>query len=149
LAAVAKAIGRQDLLTDARFSDPAMLMSNMSQLTAILDELFASQPMEHWYEVFNNVHVTFGAVRGPQEVIADPQLAANEIVVPLEGAGGNLSRTISSPIQVHGVAKVPARRGPDLGEHTEEVLRGLGFDAKSIEDLRAGGAVPAVKEHTA
>ncbi len=90
LAAVAKAIGRADLLTDPRFSDPAKLMQNMSQLTAILDDVFGSQPMTHWYEVFNGVHVTFGAVRGPQEVVKDPQLRANDIIVPLEGAGGKL-----------------------------------------------------------
>jgi formyl-CoA transferase len=147
LAAVTKAIGRSDLLTDPRFSDPAKLMTNMPQLTAILDETFSAQPMEHWNEVFNGVHVTFGAVLGPEEVINDPQLAANEIVVPLEGAGGKLTSTISSPIQLHGVAKVPARRAPDLGEHTEEILRDLGFDAKGIEDLCASGAVPKVKEH--
>jgi formyl-CoA transferase len=149
LAAVANAIGRPDLHTDPRFSDPAKLMANMPQLTAILDDVFAAQPMAHWSEVFNGAHVTFGAVRGPQEVINDPQLAANDIVVPLEGAGGNLSRTISSPIQVHGVAKVPARCGPDLGEHTEEILRELGFDAKAVEDLRTSGAVPKAKERAA
>jgi crotonobetainyl-CoA:carnitine CoA-transferase CaiB-like acyl-CoA transferase len=146
LAAVTKAIGRSDLLTDPRFSDPAKLMTNMPQLTAILDEIFSAQPMEHWNEVFNGVHVTFGAVLGPEEVINDPQLAANEIVVPLEGAGGKLTSTISSPIQLHGVAKVPARRAPNLGEHTEQILRDLGFDADGIEDLRASGAVPKVKE---
>jgi formyl-CoA transferase len=149
LAAVAKAIGRSDLLTDPRFSDPAKLMANMPQLTAILDEVFATQPMAHWNEVFNGVHVTFGAVRGPQEVIDDPQLRANDIVVPLEGAGGKLTSTISSPIQVHGVTKVPARRAPNLGEHTDEVLRELGFDAKGIEGLRASGAVPKAKERAA
>jgi crotonobetainyl-CoA:carnitine CoA-transferase CaiB-like acyl-CoA transferase len=149
MAAVAKAIGRPDLLTDARFSDPAKLVANMPQLTAILDEVFAAQPMAHWYEVFNGVHVTFGAVRGPQEVINDPQLPANDIVVPLEGAGGKLSTTISSPIQVHGVAKVPARRAPDLGEHNEEILRELGFGAKDIDALRASGAVPKAKERAA
>jgi formyl-CoA transferase len=147
LAAVTKAIGRSDLLTDPRFSDPAKLMTNMPQLTAILDETFSAQPMEHWNEVFNGVHVTFGAVLGPEEVINDPQLAANEIVVPLEGAGGKLTSTISSPIQLHGVAKVPARRAPDLGEHTEEILRDLGFDADGIEDLLASGTVPKIKEH--
>src|SRR5881397_949612 len=47
LAAVAKAIGRQDLLTDPRFSDPAKLVQSMPQLTAILDEVFGSQPMSH------------------------------------------------------------------------------------------------------
>ena len=149
LEAVAKAIGRSDLLTDPRFSDPAKLIANMPQLTAILDETFGAQPMDHWYEVFNGVHVTFGAVRGPQEVIEDPQLAANNIVVPLQGAGGKLTLTISSPIQVHGVAKVPARRAPDLGEHNEEILRELGFDARGIEALRTSGAVPKAKERAA
>src|SRR5262249_7850858 len=87
LEAVAKAIGRADLLTDPRFSDPAKLVQSRPQLTAILDEVFGSQPMAHWYEVFSSVHVTFGAVRDPQEVINDPQLRPNDIVVPLEGAG--------------------------------------------------------------
>src|ERR1700676_2950878 len=112
---VAEALGRNDLLTDPRFSDPAKLVANMPQLTAILDEIFGSKPMAHWYEVFNGVHVTFGEIRGPQEVVNDPQLRANDIIVPLEGAGGKLTSTISSPIRVHGVAKVPAKRAPELG----------------------------------
>ncbi len=146
LAAVAKAIGREDLLTDPRFSDPAKLIQNMAQLTAILDEVFSSQPMSHWYEVFNGVHVTFGVVRGPQEVIDDPQLRANDIVVSLEGAGGKLTSTISSPIQVHGVAKVPAKRAPAIGEHNEEVLEQLGFSASEIDGLQVSGAIPKAKE---
>ena len=149
LAAVAKAIDRTDLLTDPRFSDPAKLVQNMSQLTAILDEVFSSEPMSHWYEVFNGVHVTFGAVRGPQEVINDPQLRVNEIVVPLEGAGGKLTLTVSSPIQVHGVTKTAARRAPELGEHNDEILKDLGFDAKTIDSLRVSGAVPKTKEPAA
>ena len=149
IAAVAKAIGRPDLLTDPRFSDPAKLIANMAQLTAILDEVFAAQPMGHWYEVFSGVHVTFGAVRGPQEVIDDPQLAANNIVVPLEGAGGKLTSTISSPIQVHGVAKVPARRAPQLGEHNGDILKQLGFSSSEIDGLSTSGAIPTAKGHAA
>src|SRR6267378_4391284 len=97
--------------------------------------------MAHWHEAFNGVHITFGPVRGPQEVIDDPQLRPNEIVVPLEGAGGKLTSTISSPIQVHGVAKAPARRAPEIGEHNDEVLQELGFDATEINGLRASGAI--------
>jgi formyl-CoA transferase len=147
LTAVAKAIDRTDLLTDPRFSDPAKLVKNMPQLTAILDEVFSSQPMSHWSEVFNGVHVTFGAVRGPQEVINDPQLRVNEMVVPLEGAGDKLTLTISSPIQVHGVTKIAARRAPELGEHNDEILKDLGFDAKTIDNLHASGAVPKAAAH--
>ena len=146
LSAVAKALGRVDLLTDPRFSDPTKLMQNMPQLTAILDEIFSAKPMAHWYEVFSGVHVTFGAVRGPQEVINDPQLRLNDIIVPLEGAGGKLTSTISSPIQVHGVTKVAARGAPEIGEHNEEVLKQLGFSMDEIDGLHATGAVPKLQE---
>jgi crotonobetainyl-CoA:carnitine CoA-transferase CaiB-like acyl-CoA transferase len=145
VASVAKAIGRSDLLTDPRFSDPVKLVQNMPQLTSMLDEVFGAQPMAHWYEVFNGVHVTFGAVRGPQEVVNDPQLRANNIIVPLEGAGGKLTSTISSPIQVHDVAKVPARRAPNLGEHNETILKELGFDPRAIDKLRADGVIGAAR----
>jgi crotonobetainyl-CoA:carnitine CoA-transferase CaiB-like acyl-CoA transferase len=149
LEAVAKAIGRADLLTDPRFSDHSKLLANMPQLTAILDDVFAKEPMAHWYQVFNGVHATFGAVRGPQEVIKDPQLQLNDIVVPLEGVGGTLTSTISSPIQVHGVPKTPAKRAPGIGEHNGDVLEQLGFNAADIDGLRASGAIPKATEHDA
>ena len=124
-------------------------MANMPQLIEILDEVFGEQPMAHWHEVFNGVHVTFGAVRGPQDVINDAQLRVNDIVVPLEGVGGKLTSTISSPMQVHGVAKISAKRAPKIGEHNDEVLQDLGFSAAEIDALRASGAVPRERGRTA
>jgi crotonobetainyl-CoA:carnitine CoA-transferase CaiB-like acyl-CoA transferase len=146
---VAKAIDRADLTTDPRFADPEKLLENMPQLGAILDDVFGAKPMSHWHEVFKSIHVTFGAVRGPQEVIHDPQLSLNGIVVPLDGAGGKLKSTVSSPIQMHGVAKVPARRAPGLGEHSDEVLAQLGFSAGDIDALRTNGAIPKHRERVA
>jgi len=139
--ALAKGIGRPDLLTDPRFADPGKTAANSADLTAILDELFASQPMSHWVEIFEQGHLTFGIVRAPSEVVKDPQLRENDIVVPIEGAGGNLNFTISSPIQLHGVAKVPAKRAPEIGEHNDEILKELGFGANEIESLRASGTL--------
>src|ERR1700731_2552563 len=85
VAALANAIGRPDLLTDPRFSDPAKAAANAADLTGILDEAFAAQPMVHWREVFEQARITFGDVKGPSDVINDPQLRENDIVVPLEG----------------------------------------------------------------
>jgi crotonobetainyl-CoA:carnitine CoA-transferase CaiB-like acyl-CoA transferase len=144
--AVATGVGRADLLKDPRFADPAKLAANMSQLTAIIDEIFSTQPISHWRQVFDKAHITYGLVRDPSDVIKDPQLRENDIVVPLTGAGGNLKNTISSPIQVHGVTKVPAKRAPELGEHNEEILKELGFDAKEIDGFRTSGTLGKPKE---
>jgi len=88
--------------------------------------------------------VTFGVVQSPADVIRDPQLFENEMIVPIQGAGGNLKSTVSSPIQVRDVTKVPAKRAPELGEHNEEILRELGFNATEIDSLRST-AVPDAK----
>jgi crotonobetainyl-CoA:carnitine CoA-transferase CaiB-like acyl-CoA transferase len=139
--ALAVAIGRPDLLADPRFSDPAKQAANAAALREILDDTFATQPMAHWRKVLDQAHITFGAILEPAEVVNDPQLRANNIVVPLEGAGGKLTSTVSSPMQVHGVAKEPARRAPELGEHSDEILKELGFDATQIANLHAAGTV--------
>ena len=139
--ALAKGIGRADLLTDERFSDSTKRAANSKQLAAILDDVFGAQPMAHWREIFDHGHITFGVVRAPVDVINDPQLRENDIVVPLEGAGANLKLTVSSPIQVRDVRKVPARRAPEIGEHNEDILKQLGFDSNQIERLIASGVV--------
>jgi len=139
--ALAKGIGRADLLTDERFSDSTKRAENSKQLAAILDDVFGAQPMAHWREIFDHGHITFGVVRAPVDVINDPQLRENDIVVPLEGAGANLKLTVSSPIQVRDVRKVPARRAPEIGEHNEEILKQLEFDSNQIERLIASGVV--------
>jgi len=148
LKALATGIGRPDLLSDARFADPAKLAANSAALTAILDEVFASRPMAYWQKVLDQAHITYGVVREPRGVVDDPQLRANGVIVPLEGAGGKLDRTISSPIAVHDVTKVSAKRAPEIGEHNDEILREIGFAAQEIAGLRASGAVPTLKQHT-
>ncbi|MBC9034344.1 CoA transferase [Sphingomonas sp. JC676] len=148
VADLVKAMDRPDLLTDPRFTDPAKLAANRAVLTAIFEEVFSAKPMAYWADLLGKINITFGTVHGPEDVIKDPQLTANDIVVSLEGAG-KLTSTISSPFQVHGVDKAPAHRGPGLGEHTEEILRELGFDDKSIESLREGGAIPETSKRAA
>src|SRR5207247_10112428 len=106
LPALATGIGRADLLKDPRFADPAKLAANMSVLTAIIDETFSSQPIAHWREVLDKAHIPYGLVRDPHDLINDPQLKANNIVVPLEGPGENLKPTSSIPTPMQDVANV-------------------------------------------
>jgi crotonobetainyl-CoA:carnitine CoA-transferase CaiB-like acyl-CoA transferase len=147
--ALTKALGRDDLLADARFADAVKVAANAGALTAILDAAFASHPMSEWAPALDAEHITYGAVRSPSEAIGDPQLRANNIVVPLDGAGGQLRETISSPITVHDVDKVAARRAPDLGEHNDEVLTELGFTPGEIDGFAVRGIVAAKQRRAA
>src|SRR5262249_16461094 len=140
----ANAIGHSELVTDPRFADAAKQAANAEALTEILDDVFRSQPLSHWREALNKAHITYGVVHHPSESVNDEQLLANDIIVPLEGAGEHMKFTISNPLKVHGVAKVPARRAPEIGEHNEEVLKQLGFSDDEIDGLRASGAIPHV-----
>jgi crotonobetainyl-CoA:carnitine CoA-transferase CaiB-like acyl-CoA transferase len=60
------------------------------------------------------------------------------VLVPFEG---ETMLTINSPIWVDGSKKVAPRRAPGIGEHSDEILRGAGYDEASIRQLRASGAV--------
>jgi crotonobetainyl-CoA:carnitine CoA-transferase CaiB-like acyl-CoA transferase len=142
--ALAKGVGRAELLLDERFTDDAKRAANSAALAEILDKVFTSQPLAHWREVMDRAHITYGIVRTPGEVINDPQLLANDIVVPLEGAGEHLKFTVSSPLKVHDVPKVAARRAPELGEHNDELLKQFGFTDDDIDGLRASGVIPHV-----
>jgi len=140
--ALPAAIGHLELLADPRFADDAARAKNSGQLAAILDQIFAEQPLAHWHDVFERARITYGIVKTAAEVTTDPQVLANELIVPIEGAGEHLTRTVSSPIKIHGVPKAKARRAPELGEHNDEVLRELGFGADQIEGFRASATIP-------
>lgn len=143
-AALATGIGHPELLLDARFVDDATRAANSAKLAEILDSVFTSEPLAHWREVLDRARITYGIVRSPAECITDPQVLANDIIVPIEGGDEHLKLTVSSPLKIHGVQKVTARRAPELGEHNEELLKQLGFTDDDIDGFRASGAIPHV-----
>ncbi|MBV9314931.1 MAG: CoA transferase [Pseudonocardia sp.] len=138
---LARAVGHPELLTDPRFADPEGFTKNSAVLTGLLDAEFRSRPLAHWKEVLGRERITYSVIQTPEEAAKDPQLRANDIVVPVEGVSG-LEYTVNSPITLRGVSKVSARRAPELGEHNDEVLADLGFSTEEIEGLRAKGAIP-------
>jgi len=136
------AIGRPDLCSDPRFVDVPARRANAPALVAILDALFASQPLAHWRAELDRRTVTFGVIAQVDELPNDPQLVANGVFRPVVGEGVRAGlRTVDSPIHLDGVAKRPAQRAPDLGEHGREILASLGYPAERIDALVREGVV--------
>ncbi len=135
---LAKALGREDLVNDPRFLTKRDRIGNAIELTKIFDEAFATKDRAEWRELLMAGGIVFDVVASAQDVPNDQQLFANDILVRFENEE---ALTITSPVFVAGQEKVTPRRPPDVGEHTDAILREAGYEADAIGRLRAEGAV--------
>jgi crotonobetainyl-CoA:carnitine CoA-transferase CaiB-like acyl-CoA transferase len=136
--ALARCIGREDLITDAKFATRSDRHARSLELIKILDQVFATRDLAEWRGLLDGNGVVFGVVGILDDIPNDKQMLENEVLVPFEG-GPML--TINSPIWVDGSNKVPPGRAPGIGEHSDEILRKAGYDEASIRQLRDSGAV--------
>jgi formyl-CoA transferase len=136
--ALARCLGREDLVNDERFATKAGRHQRSLELIRIFDEVFATQPLAEWRKRLDGNGLVFGVVGILDDIPNDRQMLDNDVLVPFEN---DTMLTVNSPIWVDGAKKVQPRRPPALGEHSDDILRQAGYDEASIERLRASGAV--------
>jgi crotonobetainyl-CoA:carnitine CoA-transferase CaiB-like acyl-CoA transferase len=83
--AVCRALGRPELIDDPRFADAAAIRHNRVEVIAVLDEIVAGQPLSVWAERFDREGVWWAPAQTPADVVADPQLSANDGIVEIDG----------------------------------------------------------------
>jgi len=142
----AKAIDRAALASDPRFADAKSRKANALALVAELDRTLGGQPLEYWKKTLDGARLPYGVAQVPEEIANDPQLLANNIIVPIDDGGASPRYTVSSPVAIKEAPKVAPRVAPGLGEHTTQVLADLGFRADQIAALQASGAIAAAKK---
>jgi crotonobetainyl-CoA:carnitine CoA-transferase CaiB-like acyl-CoA transferase len=137
----ANGIGRADLTTDPRFAETPARRANARALTNILDEHFSTKDWADWQPVLERTGVAFGVVSTLDDIPHDVQMRESGALVALDDPRAGASLTVSSPIQVSGQPKEPARYAPEIGEHTVDVLRGAGVREQELERLLADGVI--------
>ncbi|HEY0328209.1 MAG TPA: CoA transferase [Rhodopseudomonas sp.] len=135
---LAKCLGRDDLIDDPRFATKAARHAHSVELIAILDTIFAAQDLAQWRDLLDGNGLVFGVVGILDDIPTDRQMLDNDVLVPFEN---DTLLTVNSPIWVEGSAKVQPRHPPAVGQHSDEILRGAGFDDAAIARLRASGTV--------
>ncbi|MEE1805696.1 CaiB/BaiF CoA transferase family protein [Streptomyces sp. BE133] len=136
-----EAIGHPEAARNPHYADTPSRRAHSAEIVAVLDKTFASRPLAEWREVLDSAGLTYGVVQTIEECAHDPQLVANRILVPIDDGSAEPHLTIDSPVRLDQEQKVRPRPAPDLGEHTESVLRDLGYDDAGIEALRKAQAI--------
>jgi formyl-CoA transferase len=136
--AFAKALGREDLVSDSRFATKQDRLARSRELVATLDAIFLTRDREEWRKALAANGIVFDVVATPDDIPADEQLSANHIVIPFED--GTL-RTVSSPFFIEGSERVQPRQPPALGQHSDQILQEAGYDGAEIRSLQEQGAV--------
>ena len=139
VARLLEALGLADLLDDPAFADNAARMRNRERLRALIDAGIGKATVNAWIERLNAAGVPCGRVMNLAEVFSDPQVLAQEMVLEIEHPGHGPVRMTGFPVKLGATPAQLRRPAPALGEHTDEVLRELGYTPERITALKDRG----------
>ena len=142
---IVKVIERPELADDPRFRTNGDRMKNLAALTPLIAERLRQRPSADWIREFEAAGVPVGPVNKIGDMLADPQVAAREMVVEVDHPRAGRVKALGHPIKFSATPGETVRPAPLLGEHTREILAGLGYSAEQIERLEQDGAVQSAQ----
>ncbi|GGK21155.1 CaiB/BaiF CoA transferase family protein [Salinarimonas ramus] len=134
-------IGLEHLLAEPRFATNADRVATRSELNALIDEAMRGETQETWIARLNAAGVPCGRVQTLAEMVEDPQVAAQEMVLDIPHPGHGTVRMTGFPVKLSGTPCRVERPAPDLGAHTDDVLAEAGYAPEEIAALRESGVV--------
>lgn len=138
---MAELADRLDWLEDERFSSLQGRGRNFAALGQELAKAFRGRTTQEWLELLEEADIAHGEVLRPTEVRHNAQVVHSETIVTREHPTVGPLRECRGPAIFDGEKQTIRSFAPALGEHTDELLRGLGLSPKRIEGLRADGVV--------
>jgi crotonobetainyl-CoA:carnitine CoA-transferase CaiB-like acyl-CoA transferase len=130
-----RAVEREDLITDPRFSTSRARSTNRDEIMEVLMPVTRQKTSAEWINILNAAGVPCGPIYTIDKSFADPQVKFLEMAQPVHSnALGDLT-ILGHPVGWNGQRNPLRSAAPELGEHNEEVFTGLGFTKTEIEDL--------------
>jgi crotonobetainyl-CoA:carnitine CoA-transferase CaiB-like acyl-CoA transferase len=136
------AAGCAELADDPRFATNGKRVENRTELTRLLSEVFRKRSTREWVELLEVAGVPNGPINDIAQVFEEPQVKARGVRIELKHAAGAMLPMVASPMRFSGTPLEYRQAPPLLGEHTEEVLRGLlGKSEAELAALRAAQVI--------
>ena len=136
-----RVVGHPEWIEDERFATPMGRRTNAAELIGLLDAIFATKTFDEWAVILDSEPELFWApVNTIDDVLIDAQAHAAGAFIEVPERDGGVMR-VASPSDFYGTPWTARSAAPQLGEHTREVLEGLGLDATQIDAMFERGVV--------
>jgi crotonobetainyl-CoA:carnitine CoA-transferase CaiB-like acyl-CoA transferase len=136
-----KLIDREKTASDPRFASSALRARNKEALNELIADALRARTSREWFEMMVEAGLPCGPVYNIKDVFADPQVEALRITRSVTHPRLGDVDLIAQPCEITGFDRSIRTATPDLGEHNDEILKSLGYDAKVIEGLRAARVI--------
>jgi crotonobetainyl-CoA:carnitine CoA-transferase CaiB-like acyl-CoA transferase len=129
-------VGKPEWAEDLRFRDRKGRTENYDALCGLLREVFRTGEREEWVRRLREKDVPCGPLNTFKEVFEDPQVKEYGFPVEVEHPKMGKLKMVGSAVDLSRTPPTIKTAPPLLGEHTEEILRDLGYDGKAVSKLR-------------
>jgi len=124
------------------YQDQQIVSAQVSQqIRADLAEKFREKKRDEWVKILNEREIPCAPVYDVSEVPADPQVRARKMIFEMETEAFGKLNQLATPIRISHNPLIVRSGPPKLGQHTLEILRGLGYSTKDVERLKTEGAI--------
>ncbi len=135
-------IGHLDLIDDERYQTGWLRSQNYKDLEPALNEAMKARTTEEWLSEFEKAKIACGPVNTIDKVVADPQVEARNMIVPVHHPAAGEFRVVNTPVRLSRTPAALEQASPDLGEHTKKVLSNLlGMTESELASLEADGVI--------
>ena len=137
-----EAAGCAALADDSRFASNGKRVENRAEMTRLLQEIMLKRSTRDWVELLETAGIPNGPINDLAQVYEEPQVKARGIKIELDHPVAGKLPTVASPMRFSATPVEYKLAPPVLGQHTEEILRGLlQLDDAAIAKLRAEGTI--------